>query len=456
MVLNLDEIWSKVLDLIKKEVATVNFGCWFKDAELIELKDDKIVLQVAMFVQKKTLLKEPYYSLITDSFLKVTGVERELECYLKDELNPQLEDTIVKIIDNNIENLNEEKFESNLKPDMNFDNFVVGDTNKFARTSALAVAENPGTQWNPLFIYGKSGLGKTHLMHAIGNYINKVHPELRVLYIPSEEFKMDVSGFANKTNGLNYANEFKNKYRNIDVLIIDDIQFLVNADKTQEEFFHTFEDLHGKNKQIIISSDRSPDDLQLLEERLKSRFNWGLSVDIYPPDFELRCRIIRDKIKNYHNIANKMSDEAIEFIANNFDTDVRALEGAINRVVAYTAMNPSETIDLSITSEALIDYVNKNIYNTNDISSIQKAVADYYNITVEVLKGKKRSANIVYPRMVAMYMCRMMTDQSFPRIGLEFGGRDHSTVIHAVDKIESDLKENSKLKEIMNEIKSNL
>ncbi len=239
-------------------------------------------------------------------------------------------------------------------------------------------------------------------------------------------------------------------------MIIDDIQYLVGAEKTQEEFFHTFNELHSNNKQIIISSDRSPEDLKLLEERLRSRFTWGLPVDIYPPDFDLRCRILRDKINRGTTIGDKITDEAIEFIANNCDTDVRRLEGAINRLVAYTAMIVPDKIDLEFANEALKDIITKNPYVSNDIASIQKAVADYYKITVDVLKGKKRSANIVYPRMVAMYLCRMLTDQSFPRIGLEFGGRDHSTVIHAVNTIEDDLKENGQLKEIINEIKSKL
>ena len=293
-------------------------------------------------------------------------------------------------------------------------------------------------------------------MHAIGNYIVENNPNLKVLYTTSDDFRKDYTGIANlPANSLDYANEFKEKYRNIDVLIIDDIQYLVGAEKTQEEFFHTFNELHGKNKQIIISSDRSPEDLKLLEERLRSRFAWGLPVDIYPPDFDLRCRIIKDKIRHL-TLADKMTDEAIEFIANNCDTDVRSLEGAINRLVAYTAMCVPEKIDLEFTNEALKDFITKNIYILNDIANIQKAVADYYKLTVEMLKGKKRSANIAYPRMVAMYLCRMLTDQSFPRIGLEFGGRDHSTVIHACDKIEEELKTDQELKDAVNEIKAKL
>lgn len=457
MVLKSDDIWIKVLEIIKKELNPVSFSTWFGETKLYNIDDNKITLQVPMPLHKRMLLSN-YYDLISESFFKVTGRERELECLLKDELENNFNKEIDDIVDkSNVINKESDYFESNLNKNLNFENFVVGDTNKFARTAAFAVAQNPGIQYNPLFIYGKSGLGKTHLMHAIGNYITENNPKLKVLYATSDDFRKDYTGIANSNdNSFDYAKDFKNKYRNIDVLIIDDIQYLVGAEKTQEEFFHTFNDLHGRNKQIIISSDRSPEDLKLLEERLRSRFAWGLPVDIYPPDFDLRCRIIKDKIKRYSTLSEKMTEEAVEFIANNCDTDVRSLEGAINRLVAYTAMCVPDKIDLEFANEALKDYIAKNPYITNDIASIQKAVADYYKITVEVLKGKKRSANIAYPRMVAMYLCRMLTDQSFPRIGLEFGGRDHSTVIHAVDKIEKDILENNQLKEIINEIKAKL
>ncbi len=452
--MNIEDIWSGVLDLLKKEFSPVSFSTWFGETQLYKITDDTIILQVPLSVHKKMFLSS-YYDLISNAFMEVTGKVRDLECLLTSEIEEleaktPLEKEIEKVIVNN-------NFESNLNKDLNFDNFVVGDTNKFARTAAFAVAQDPGNQYNPLFIYGKSGLGKTHLMHAIGNYIAETRPDLKVLYTTSDDFRKDYTGIANQSgNSLDYANEFKNKYRSIDVLIIDDIQYLVDAKKTQEEFFHTFNDLHSRNKQIIISSDRSPEDLKVLEERLRSRFAWGLPVDIYPPDFDLRCRILKEKIKKLPSLENKVTDEAIEFIANNFDNDVRSLEGAINRLAAYTAMIVPDKIDMEFTNEALKDYIKLNPYSSNDIGSIQKAVADYYKITVEVLKGKKRSNNIAYPRMIAMYLSRMLTDESFPRIGLEFGGRDHSTVIHAVDKIESDLRENGELKNIINEIKSNL
>ncbi len=453
--MNNDDIWLQFLDIIKKDLNPVSFDTWFRETKIHTINNEKIVLQVPMSLHKKMLLSN-YYDLIYDSFAKVTGIEREIDCILAEEIkeNNIKEEIKQQSVDNF--KLIHNEFDNNLNKSLKFDNFVVGDTNKFARTAAFAVAQNPGLQYNPLFIYGKSGLGKTHLMHAIGNYIVENNPELKVLYTTSDDFRKDYTGIANSSsNSLDYANEFKEKYRNIDVLIIDDIQYLVGAEKTQEEFFHTFNELHGKNKQIIISSDRSPEDLKLLEERLRSRFAWGLPVDIYPPDFDLRCRIIKDKIK-YLTLADKMTDEAIEFIANNCDTDVRSLEGAINRLVAYTAMCVPEKIDLEFTNEALKDFITKNIYILNDIANIQKAVADYYKLTVEMLKGKKRSANIAYPRMVAMYLCRMLTDQSFPRIGLEFGGRDHSTVIHACDKIEEELKNNQELKDAVNEIKAKL
>ena len=348
-------------------------------------------------------------------------------------------------------------FITNLKKEFTFDNYVTGDTNKFAKTAAIAVAQQPGKIYNPLFIYGKSGLGKTHLMHAIGNYIVE-NSNLRVLYTTSENFKDDYTSIAS-TNGaessFERADYFKNKYRDVDVLLIDDIQFLVGAEKTQQGFFHTFNELHSHNKQIIITSDRSPEDLKLLEERLRSRFAWGLPVDIYPPDLDLRVRIIKDKIK-YLSIAKMISDDVIMYIANSCDTDVREIEGAINRLAAYVAVYTPTKIDLDFAQEALGDYISKNIYSNNDISMVQKAVADYYGFTIDVLKGKKKSKNIAYPRMLAMYLARMLTDESFPRIGLEFGGRDHSTVIHAVDKITEDLKDNKKLQEIVNEIKAKI
>ena len=445
-------LWQNFLDAIYKEIHPQSFHVWFKDLLLLNIDDyqHKIRIQVQMEIQKK-VLGDNYYNLIEDTLFKLTGINYEIEFLLEEETSV-VEVLQKEILQDEIEIL-EEPWKTNLIPELNFDNYVVGDSNRLAKVAGMAVAESPGKIHNPLFIYGKSGLGKTHLMHAIGNYIVE-HSKKKVLYTNSDMFMNDYTGIANvENNTLEYANQFKNKYRNVDVLIIDDIQYLVGAEKTQQEFFHTFNALHQANKQIIISSDRSPDDLKILEERLRSRFMWGLPVDIYPPDFELRCKIIKQKIKNT-SIANKVDDTVIEFIANSCQNDIRFLEGAINRLMAYTAMIVPNQIDLEFANEALKDFINKNIYSENSIEGIQQAVANYYNITVSDLKGKKKSANIAYPRQVGMYLCRMLTEETFPRIGLEFGGRDHSTVIHACDKIERDLKANPNLENTLKEIKN--
>ena len=445
-------LWQNFLDAIYKEIHPQSFHVWFKDLLLLSIDDyqHKMRIQVQMEIQKK-VLGDNYYNLIEDTFFKLTGINYEIEFLLEEETSV-VEVLQKEILQDDIEIL-EEPWKTNLIPELNFDNYVVGDSNRLAKVAGMAVAESPGKIHNPLFIYGKSGLGKTHLMHAIGNYIVE-HSKKKVLYTTSDMFMNDYTGIANvENNTFEYANQFKNKYRNVDVLIIDDIQYLVGAEKTQQEFFHTFNALHQANKQIIISSDRSPDDLKILEERLRSRFMWGLPVDIYPPDFELRCKIIKQKIKNT-SIANKVDETVIEFIANSCQNDIRFLEGAINRLMAYTAMIVPNHIDLEFANEALKDFINKNIYSENSIEGIQQAVANYYKITVADLKGKKKSANIAYPRQVGMYLCRMLTEETFPRIGLEFGGRDHSTVIHACDKIERDLKTNPALENILKEIKN--
>lgn len=453
IILKSEELWDKFLVAMQEKMNPISFNTWFKPLKLQELntKDNKIIIQVPMGVHKTTL-ETSWHQVIEETLQELTGNTFEL-VYVLEDLQTDKEKSDDKVRSKKI---NEEVFVTNLKKEFTFDNFVTGDTNKFAKTAAIAVAEAPGKIYNPLFMYGKSGVGKTHLMHAIGNYITE-HSNLKVLYTTSDSFKDDYTSIAGGTNDNSFerAEYFKNKYRDVDVLLIDDIQFLVGAEKTQQGFFHTFNELHDKNKQIIITSDRSPEDLKLLEERLRSRFTWGLPVDIYPPDYELRCRIIRDKIR-YLNLSTMMNDDVINYIANSCDTDVREIEGAINRLQAYTAVYAPSNITLEFAMEALGDYVNNNIYSISNITVVQKAVADYYGITVEALKGKKKSKNIAYPRMLGMYMARIMTNESFPRIGLEFGGRDHSTVIHACDKIEEDLKDNKQLQEIINEIKTKI
>ena len=441
-----ETIWQNFLEEVQKQVNFTSYQVWFKDLILVGINENEIIIQVPMPTHKK-ILSTNYYPIIQNIFFSLTGKEYEINFILEEENN---------FVDKTINELEEKvEWNSNLDPNFTFENYVVGASNKLAFIAANAVAESPGTIHNPLFIYGKSGLGKTHLMQAIGNYIMK-NSHKKVLYVTSDEFMTDYSGFSDASNNtIDYANQFKNKYRNVDVLIIDDIQFLVGAEKTQTEFFNTFNYLHQSNKQIIISSDRSPDDLKKIEERLRSRFMWGLPVDIYPPDFDLRCRIIKEKIKN-SPINDLIEDNVIEYIANSCPSDVRHIEGTLNRLKAYTAMYVPEKIDLEFAVEALKDFVNKNVYVESSIAKIQKVVADYYKISIDDLKGKKRNNKVVIPRQIAMYLCRMETNETFPRIGLEFGGRDHSTVIFACDKIEKELKESVELAETIKNLKSNL
>ena len=447
--MELSEFWDSFMKKIAEKTHPVSFNTWFKNINLIDMESTKIKIQVPMIMHKK-ILGDTYYTLIEDTVFSLTGINYDIEFILEEEK----EETLELIKDNKTDNF----FETNLNPLYTFDNFIVGDTNRFAKTSALAVAQQPGKIYNPLFIYGKSGLGKTHLMHAIGNDI-VANSNLKVLYTTSNQFMNEfvcIAGTKTGKNTVDYANYFKEKYRNVDVLIIDDIQYLVGAEKTQQEFHETFDILHRNNKQIIISSDKSPNDLKKLEERLRSRFTWGLSVDIFPPDYDLRCNILKNKI-NSTAIANRVDSDVIEYIANSCENDVRHLEGAINRLLSYAAMTVPKQIDLTFASEALKDYVENNTFNTNkSILDIQKAVAEFYEITVDNLKSKKRSKNINYPRQIGMYLSRMLTQESFPRIGLEFGGRSHSTVIHSCDIIAKDLKNNKQLKELLDNIKTKI
>lgn len=449
---NTSSIWDKCLDIINSKINLVSFNTWFKDTNLINMDNNKATIEVPISIQKNLLMKN-YYELIEESFLLTTGINYDIEVVLKNETLKN-ETNIIISVDKTEKKVNKNR-NSNLNSKYTFENFLVGESNRFAQTAGLAVAQNPGKLYNPLFIYGKSGVGKTHLMHAIGNYIVN-NSDYNVLYVTSDEFTTDFTGIRNVDgNNSDYVNYFKDKYRNVDVLIIDDIQFLAGAEKTQQEFFNTFNILHSSDKQIIISSDRSPDDLKLLEDRLRTRFAWGLPVDILPPDLNLKMKIIQNKILG-HDVAKIINNEVIEYIANSCENDVRHLEGAITRLYAYAAIMGAKEINLDFAIEALKDYTNKNVYIKNDITKIQKAVATYYKITIEDLKSKKRTSNINYPRQIAMYLARMMTDESFPRIGLEFGNRDHSTVIYACEKIEKDIKENKTLKEIISTIKDQI
>lgn len=452
--MNIDNIWNKFLSIMKTKLNSLSYDTWFSTSKLVELNEEHAVIIVPTIAHKKHL-SESYIDIISDIFNSITGTNFNFEFVLENEYNNKK--ITVKKEEEELGVPYNSSEKANLNPDYVFENFIVGESNRFAQATALAVAENPGKMYNPLFIYGNSGLGKTHLMQAIGNYIVK-NTNKRVLYVTSDQFINDFLGLNKKDkDGTNfdYVDLFKDKYRNIDVLIIDDIQFLGNAPKTQNEFFHTFNTLYDDKKQIIISSDSSPDDLKHLEDRLRTRFNWGLKVNIFPPDNDLRREIIRKKMANM-DFSRHISDDAIDYIANMCPSDVRSLEGALTRVCAYSTIFFQEEITLDLTIEALKGTITPMTNFKNDIQKIQRVVAEHYNVSVEDLKSKKRVATIAFPRQIAIYLSRQLTDESFPKIGIEFGGRDHSTVMHSCDKIEKERKENKQLDNIINEIISKL
>lgn len=457
--MNVDILWSKFLDSIKDDLSSLSFSTWFQDTKLYRIEDNNAYIVVPMPIHKKHLM-DNYSELINNRLIEITGNSYELVFILKEEISGLEFEEEQKVEENiNVQDVDKPKIynSTNLKRKYLFDNFIVGNSNKFAHAAALSVAENPGNMYNPLFLYGNSGLGKTHLMHAIGNYIVD-NSKKRVLYVTSDQFIQDFIGInkkdENDTN-FNYVDFFKNKYRNIDVLLIDDIQFLGGASKTQQEFFHTFNTLYNDSKQIIISSDRSPDDLKLLEDRLRTRFCWGLTVNIFPPDFNLKMEIIKKKIIA-GNFEKEIPEDVIEYIASNIGPDVRQLEGSITRLIAYSTIMGGADINLDLAIEALKDFISKGMGEKNDIQRIQKIVSEYFQISVEDIRSKKRSSNISFPRQIAMYLCRAITGESFPKIGTEFGGKDHSTVMHSVEKIETERKVNKDLNNIIEKLKDDI
>ena len=450
------KIWSDFINELKNKVSDVTFNTWFINLKLLTINDKDIVIIVPYSVHKNHIINN-YMDIIEEIFLNITGKNLNIVFCLEGEYKENTLDNIEKIglDDSVIENFVEAR-KTNLNPKYTFDNFVVGDSNRFAFSSCLSVAQNPGKLYNPLFLYGKSGLGKTHLMHAIGNYIVQ-NTNLRVLYITTDEFMNEFISITrdsgNKEDNFNYIDIFKEKYRDVDVLMIDDIQFLGSANATQQEFTNTFNSLYYKEKQIIICSDRSVDDLKMFADRLRTRFNWGLKAIISVPEFDLKVKIIKNKIKT-SDLAIDLSEEIIDFMASNCGSDVRNLEGMITRLAAYSAICNIKNYTLETAMEALDEYVNgMGQYTVNSIGKIINIVSQYFKLTPDDLKGKKRSKDIANARMIAMYLCRILTDETYPRIGLEFGGRDHSTVIHAYEKINEDIKNNGELEKIISELK---
>jgi len=440
---NIADLWNKALSNIEKKISKPSFDTWLKATAAHSLQGDSLVV-TAPNEFARDWLEERYSQLISGILYEITGEELTVKFIIPQN---QKEEEFDLQISSKQRKKSEESSDfprTILNPKYVFDTFVIGSGNRFAHAASLAVAEAPAKAYNPLFIYGGVGLGKTHLMHAIGHYVLDHNPSAKVVYLSSEKFTNE---FINSIRD-NKGAQFRDKYRNVDVLLIDDIQFLAGKESTQEEFFHTFNTLHEESKQIIISSDRPPKEIPTLEDRLRSRFEWGLITDITPPDLETRIAILRKKAKaDGLDIPN----EVMLYIANQIDTNIRELEGALIRVVAYSSLI-NKDINADLAAEALKDIVPSSKPRVITIHDIQKVVGEHFNIKLEDFKAKKRTKSIAFPRQIAMYLSRELTDFSLPKIGEEFGGRDHTTVIHAHEKISKLLASDSVLQKQLKEI----
>lgn len=431
----LNAFWENILDKLKNELSKPSFDTWLASSKLIDFTNNKLTVSVCNEFAKEWL--ETRYSALIKATVQ-NYLNAPVSLVFIAEQDQQAESPV------EVNTMNFGALSHPLNPKYTFDTFVIGNGNRFAHAAALAVAESPAKSYNPLFVYGGSGLGKTHLMHAISHVIVKNFPNLKILYVTGEQFTNEL------IDSIRYERqvEFRNTYRKIDILLIDDIQFLAGKEGTQEEFFHTFNTLYEANKQIIISSDRPPKEIPTLEERLRSRFEWGLTTDINPPDYETRIAILRKKAQLENFI---VPDEIITFIASEIQSNIRELEGALSKITAY-CMLTNQPITVALAEDILKDMIPPKNQKTISLEVIQKAVADHYKMSVQEFKQKKRTRIVAFPRQIAMYLCRNLTDLSLPQIGEKFGGRDHTTVIHACDKINELIKNDPAVEKSINDI----
>lgn len=434
------QIWERIVEVIKSELTPTSYNTWLVHIKPLAIIDDVLFLSTPNTFTKN-IINGRYINIIYDAASKATNKLYEIKILSEDEEEyREIKESIEK------ENLTESTTLSTLNPKYTFDTFVVGNSNKLAHAACLAVAQAPAKAYNPLFIYGGVGLGKTHLMHAIGHFINKHQSGYKIMYVTSETFTNElVNSIKDDKN-----EEFRNKYRNIDVLLIDDIQFIAKKERTQEEFFHTFNTLYEANKQIVISSDRPPKEIPTLEERLRSRFEWGLIADIQPPDYETRIAILKKKAQT-ENL--NIPDEVLAYVAEKIQSNIRELEGALIRIVAFSNLTKTN-IDLELAKHALKEIVSNKTREIT-VKLIQEEVCKYYNIKLEDFRSRKRTKNIAYPRQIAMYLARELTDLSLPKIGEEFG-KDHTTVIHAYEKISNEIKQDELLSRQIEELKKRI
>lgn len=422
--MNLEELWERVLGELEVEISKANFTTWFKGTKILDENDGVVVIGVPNTFSKEWL-ENKYRRQIVTSIGKYLPNLKQLVFEIGTTNLSKKRDSSVSISIN--PSSTKEKFETNLIPHYTFENFVVGNNSRLAHATSMAVSSKIGTLYNPLFIYGGVGLGKTHLIHAIGNQVLKDNPEKKVLYVSCERFTNEFISAISSGK----IKEFKKKYREIDLFLVDDIQFLSHKEGTQEEFFHTFNALHQSNHQIVITSDRVPKAIPELEDRLSSRFGWGMVADIQPPNLETRIAIIKNKA-GLKNIA--LDDEVVNYIAQNIVSNIRELEGALTRVVSHAQLY-QENLSLSAIKELMTDFIDRQNNNTTSNETIIKAVCKFFNIKLEDLLGKRRQKQLVYPRQITMYLMRHELNLSFPQIGKELGGKDHTTVMYAVEKI---------------------
>jgi chromosomal replication initiator protein len=445
---NIDDLWEQTLKIIEQKISKPSFETWLKSTKAVSLKGTTLIVEAPNEFAREWL-DGNYKDILTEILYDLVGENMTLRFVIPNtnlEEEPVTPSTATK--KQTKQETSTDSPNSMLIPKYTFETFVIGSGNRFAHAASLAVAEAPAKAYNPLFIYGGVGLGKTHLMHAIGHYVLEHNPDAKVVYLSSEKFTNE---FINSIRD-NRPEDFRNKYRNVDILLIDDIQFLAGKESTQEEFFHTFNALHEENKQIVISSDRPPKEIPTLEDRLRSRFEWGLITDITPPDLETRIAILRKKAKAE---GLDIPNEVMLYIANQIDTNIRELEGALIRVVAYSSLE-NKDINADLAAEALKSIIPSSKPKAITIKDIQREVGEEYGIKMEDFVSKKRTKTIAFPRQIAMYLSRELTDSSLPKIGEEFGGRDHTTVIHAHDKISKMLDEDPQLKKQIEEIKNRL
>ena len=434
-------LWEKIIERLKTTVSETFFDSFFSKLEPVTLRETELIL----------FTKLPFIKEVIDN-----NHRQKLESLAQDIAGKSINITVITSLEeipaaNKNEVQKEKLISSNLNPKNTFDSFVIGNSNSFDHAACVAVAESPAKAYNPLFIYGGVGLGKTHLMHAIGHYILNQNSNAKVLYLSSENFTNElINSIKDDKN-----EAFRNKYRNVDVLLVDDIQFIAGKESTQEEFFHTFNALHNASKQIIISSDRPPKEIPTLEDRLRSRFEMGLIADIQSPDYETRIAILRKKAQEENK---HVPDEVTIHIAKNIKSNIRELEGALVRIFAYADLANKE-ITYELACEALKDIISGKVNKEIHVDLIKEKVSQYYNIKISDFNLKKRTREIAFPRQVAMYLSRELTDLSLPKIGESFGGKDHTTVMHAHEKISNDIKKNKDLKDkienIINDIKNN-